>query len=278
MSKPLRKCLHCGLEAFNIEDLENFTKGKRGKHGRKNSCHRCTREHKRLPKPNYLRKCRVCGLEAHTLEEVGLFTYHKTGKFNKANLCKDCRRKSLRKPKVIKPYLRKCLDCGVEAKTEDELETFAKNRAAHYGKANLCKTCVNKREVIYRAKNPDRNPFRKRQLRLIEGFPKPVTCYFCGNPVIKLKGCESDSLIIHSLDRNHENWDPPNKVPSHRSCHNTHHNLNSSPEVLVKRILGHVGEKHPKWKGEQASDQAKYYRKLRAERREEKIKKLLEKV
>lgn len=274
MDKTLRKCIHCGLEALTIDDLKNFTKNKRGKYGRGNSCHRCTREHRRLPKPSYLRKCRVCGLEAHTLEKLELFTSNKTGKFKKGNLCKECVRKAKRKPKP--PYLKKCRVCGIEAHTQEDLEQFYSNKKASYGKANFCKKCGNKKKVLYTRKNKDRTTFRRRQLNLIAGFPKPILCHFCSKQIIKLDGVSSDSLIIHSLDGNHENWEPPNKVPCHQTCHISYHNKNSSPEVKVKRILGNSGKKHYNWKGEEASDIAKYYRNLRAKRRKEKIKKMLE--
>ena len=37
----LRTCLDCGKEAFNVEDLGKFKKGKTSKHGRENICNRC---------------------------------------------------------------------------------------------------------------------------------------------------------------------------------------------------------------------------------------------
>lgn len=38
----LRKCVDCGLEAWNKKDLENFTKDSRSKFGRKNLCGKCS--------------------------------------------------------------------------------------------------------------------------------------------------------------------------------------------------------------------------------------------
>lgn len=65
MSKPLRKCLQCGLEAWTEEDLEKFNICKRSLYGRKNLCYKCEwiqRKERRLrpPKPlsRYLRKYR----------------------------------------------------------------------------------------------------------------------------------------------------------------------------------------------------------------------------
>lgn len=42
MTEPLRTCRVCGLECHNEEDLELFTKSKRGKHGRENECRKCS--------------------------------------------------------------------------------------------------------------------------------------------------------------------------------------------------------------------------------------------
>ena len=39
----------------------------------------------------------------------------------------------------------------------------------------------------------------------------PQTCHFCDKEIVKKYGLESDSLLFHSLDGNHDNWDPANK-------------------------------------------------------------------
>ena len=41
--------------------------------------------------------------------------------------------------------LRKCIDCGLEARTEKDLESFRKNKASKHERMNLCKQCSNKR-------------------------------------------------------------------------------------------------------------------------------------
>lgn len=41
--------------------------------------------------------------------------------------------------------LRKCTQCGLEAKTKDDLELFRKNPNYPFGRANICKQCVNKK-------------------------------------------------------------------------------------------------------------------------------------
>jgi len=50
----------------------------------------------------------------------------------------------------------------------------------------------------------------------------PLPCYFCGELITK-QGKNGDCLSIHSLDGNHENWSPENKVSVHRSCHASNH-------------------------------------------------------
>ena len=47
-------------------------------------------------------------------------------------------------------------------------------------------------------------------------------CYFCGE-LITIRGNGGDCLLIHSLDGNHNNWAPENKVPVHNKCHTKFH-------------------------------------------------------
>lgn len=47
---------------------------------------------------------------------------------------------------VLPPgVLRKCVDCGMEALDEEDLEKFMKRKKAPYGRGNLCKSCRNAR-------------------------------------------------------------------------------------------------------------------------------------
>ena len=62
-----------------------------------------------------------------------------------------------------------------------------------------------------------------RRKSLISGFGDPILCFFCEKEVTKLEGKQTDSLHIHSLDGDHENWNPTNKVPAHLGCHISHH-------------------------------------------------------
>ena len=177
-----------------------------------------------------LRKCRVCGLEAWNEAELELFTKDGSCTHGRQQICKKCKSKEVMrkralkpkppKPKKQKPYLRKCKDCGLEAKTEADLELFRLDKKKPYGRDTWCKECFNKWQ---RPRHYQRVRRGKRKKELISNFSKPMLCYFCGEPVTVLKGKKAESIAIHSLDGNHENWDPPNKVPAHRACHSKWH-------------------------------------------------------
>jgi 5-methylcytosine-specific restriction endonuclease McrA len=175
-----------------------------------------------------LRKCRVCGLEAWTTEELELFQKEKSCLYGRAQICRKCksqevmRKRALKpkKPKPRPPYLRKCKDCGLEAKTETDLELFRYSAVKPYQRDTWCKVCFNEWQ---RPRHYQRVRQEKIKLKLISSFPKPMLCYFCGEPVTLLNGKKAESIAIHSLDGNHNNWDPKNKTPTHRSCHSKWH-------------------------------------------------------
>lgn len=50
----------------------------------------------------------------------------------------------------------------------------------------------------------------------------PQNCHFCGEEITKF-GRGGRSLLFHSLDYNHDNWVPENKIPTHRECHARYH-------------------------------------------------------
>ena len=78
-------------------------------------------------------------------------------------------------------------------------------------------------------------------------FFKPAICCFGGKPITKFEGQYSDSIVIHSLDGNHNNWAPENKTPSHLGCHTKFHltGVPKSVEARKKMSLAKTGEKHP---------------------------------
>jgi len=73
-------------------------------------------------------------------------------------------------------------------------------------------------------------------------------CHFCHKPITKMNGLGPDSLLIHSLDGNNRNWDPSNKVPTHRGCHQRFHttgdrNPSKRSEVAAKISKTRTGSK-----------------------------------
>ena len=124
--------------------------------------------------------------------------------------------------------LRTCTKCGLEAHTEEDLSLFKLAKKSKYNRENLCMKCY----------NDIQRPYGKRQKRwqsLVEHFPKPVLCTHCGSVVDDLESTrEPMSLAIHSVDGNHENWNPLNKTPMHLRCHSSFHN---------------AGENNPRYKG-----------------------------
>lgn len=142
----------------------------------------------------------------------------------------------LRSTMFMKP-LRTCRVCGLEAFIETDLSWFVRDKRYAYGYSNRCKRCHRERMKqrkqrtnefikIFRTRSPD----------------EIIKCYFCNEKIMKLRGRDGESLSIHSLDENHENWNPTNKVPTHTACHTQYHM---------------TGEKNPKWKGDEASNGSK---------------------
>lgn len=68
--------------------------------------------------------------------------------------------------------------------------------------------------------------------------------YFCGDLIIK-RGLSGGCLAVHSLDGNHENWLPENKVSVHKKCHNNYHNKlkAKNPSYCRKLSLALTGRK-----------------------------------
>lgn len=57
------------------------------------------------------------------------------------------------KDQDVKLPLRKCLKCGLEAITEDELSLFTKSEKSKYGRANRCSKCHSSSGSKYDEKN-----------------------------------------------------------------------------------------------------------------------------
>ena len=67
---------------------------------------------------------------------------------------------------------------------------------------------------------------------LLPSLNTPLVCYYCGDK-INLAGVSSESVVFHSLDGNHENWNPTNKVSLHRCCHPKMHNEKKKTRKIV---------------------------------------------
>jgi len=189
---------------------------------------------------------------------------------------------------TVKP-LRKCRECSLEAWTEEDLKLFKKQKNLPYGRATWCNKCHSKNQEKYKR--------TKIENEIINNFPKPVICHFCGKEVKKLDELNGESLVIHSLDDNHDNWASENKTPAHRRCHTKFHSPSKNPEVAKKISIALTGitrssetrakmsaaktpelkqklsvmmsgSKNPMWKGNEASDKAKYLREWRQKKRE----------
>ena len=64
--------------------------------------------------------------------------------------------------------LRFCLDCGLEAYTEEDLKLFANSKVSKYGVKNLCKKCVTERskkwgETYPEKRKEQRDTYRERR-------------------------------------------------------------------------------------------------------------------
>lgn len=81
----------------------------------------------------------------------------------------------------------------------------------------------------------------------------PQICYFCDEEIIKMRGRDSNSLVFHSLDGNHNNWESVNKKPCHRSCHGEYH---SAGERNAMYGVHKYGEDAPNY-GNRHTEEAK---------------------
>jgi len=172
-----------------------------------------------------LRKCTHCGLEAWTEADLELFQNNKRSKYGKRNQCKKCtsgymKSYELKPPKPKTAYLRKCKDCGLEAYTQEDLKCFRNDPYKPHGKDMWCVDCYN---AWQRPRHYMRARRAKQKEEMIETFEKPLKCYFCKGLITVMEGRTAESFVGHSLDGDHWNFNPENKVPTHRGCHSSWH-------------------------------------------------------
>jgi hypothetical protein len=124
--------------------------------------------------------------------------------------------------------LRVCRSCGLEAKTETELDLFVTNFPSRYGHSNLCKRCAStylkqwastKHGKIIRDQNtrkqaPRKLRFKDKIIRVLTP-PRKNVCELCGK---KYPEELKSQTHIH-----HEEYDPDNPLIHTkelcRSCH-----------------------------------------------------------
>ncbi len=91
--------------------------------------------------------------------------------------------------------------------------------------------------------------YKKYRKEFVENLDEDILCHFCGKQITKMDGVKSDSLIIHSLDGNHNNWDPTNKAPAHNGCHTSYHQKGKDVSEKTRDLLR--GDNNPSRRPEQ---------------------------
>lgn len=89
------------------------------------------------------------------------------------------------KPVIPEGILRKCIDCGLEARTEKDLEQFVTSKKQNYGRLNLCKECRRKQLKKYSDAKPKKPPH--------ELVGKGHTCPNCGSSRLYGNGYRQDT-------------------------------------------------------------------------------------
>jgi len=131
-------------------------------------------------------------------------------------------------------YLRKCIDCGLEAHTKFDLENFAKYKKSKYGRMNLCKECSNKRtrvggiyfKHISEYKKQRHKEINSRRMKFKDKviyFPYPIRTNICSQCGKSHPKDLTRQTILH-----HEKYDGANPLKNTLevclSCHNIIHN------------------------------------------------------
>lgn len=91
--------------------------------------------------------------------------------------------------------LRKCRVCGLEAWTEDDLESFGKSKYSRYGRRNWCKRCEN----VYRMRWSKENPLSVRYRHMIYRCYNPNATgyhYYGGRGIIVCDEWRNDKLAF----------------------------------------------------------------------------------
>ena len=73
--------------------------------------------------------------------------------------------------------LKKCLECGVEATCERELELFEKDKRRTYGRTNKCNVCSNKRKDLWKQDNAEKSRYYIEQWRVRKEYGISLELY-----------------------------------------------------------------------------------------------------
>ena len=142
-----------------------------------------------------LRKCKYCSLEAYDAADLELFVTDSSSKHGKKNKCKACESRIKKEKYDYKrpqgDYLRKCLYCGVEAHSVEDLEEFVNHSGGLHGKRNMCITCKKNIDSSYERKDAEKQ--RRYGVTLDEYEELMATSHCC-------EVCGSSEELVYDHD------------------------------------------------------------------------------
>jgi DNA-directed RNA polymerase subunit M/transcription elongation factor TFIIS len=154
-----------------------------------------------------LKTCKFCNTSSTDLTVFVKNRQHKDGFLN---ICKECRNTSRRTTQLPEelPYLRKCTDCGLEAKVDADLGAFAAGTGNFHGKANICKPCYNTKIAAKRIRKMVENPFHNQDRNLAKRgitYKDKVAMVEAVNFKCEICDSQLQSVFHAQLDHSHTN-------------------------------------------------------------------------
>lgn len=142
-----------------------------------------------------LRKCKICNTTADKEEDLEYFVTDSSSKYGKKNKCKACESTQKKEEYSYKrekgDFLRKCLYCGVEAKTTADLEEFVNHSGATHGKRNMCIEC--KKKIDSSSERLEADKQRRYGVSILEYREAMNTSHCC-------EVCGSDKDLVYDHD------------------------------------------------------------------------------
>jgi hypothetical protein len=172
------------------------------------------------------RKCKFCGLEAKTVLDLEMFKKNKSCKYGREQVCKYChneykdfKHKPDRKKRAHTPWLRKCMFCGLEANTIEELANFAIDKRGNYGRQNVCYKCRYTHSIKpWIEKHRD----KKRKSNYYDEDPIKYHCRIASQRLPMKDKCE-ECGSTEKLERHHPDHSRPKEFKT--LCHKCHNAL-----------------------------------------------------